>query len=83
MSQKKPEPAYDAAFIETLIERFHRYSVSPNDAQGLAGMLGPVDALAESAAKGLGFDDEPADFLRVMQTERGGQGGKSGQGGQS
>jgi hypothetical protein len=79
VSQKKPEPAYDAAFIGTVIERLHRYSVSDIDARGLAGMLGSVDALAEAAAKGLGFDDEPADFLRVMQAERGG----GGQGGDS
>ena len=79
MSQKKPEPAYDAAFIGTVIERLHRYSVSDIDARGLAGMLGSVDALAEAAAKGLGFDDEPADFLRVMQAKRGG----GGQGGDS
>ena len=79
MNQKKTEWAYGGAFIQKMIETLHRYSVSENDARGLAGMLGSVDALAESAAKGLGFDDEPADFLRVMQAERGGgvQGGES------
>jgi len=74
VSQKKTEPTYGGAFIKKMIETLHRYSVSENDAHGLAGMLGPVDALAESASKGLGFDDEPADFLQVMQAERGGDG---------
>jgi hypothetical protein len=71
MSQEKAGQTYDAAFVATLVERFHRYSVDPADAHGLAGMLGPVDALAESASNDVGFDDEPADFLRVMHVERG------------
>ena len=71
MSQEKAGQIYDAAFVATLVERFHRYSVDPADAHGLAGMLGPVDALAESASNEVGFDDEPADFLRVMHVEQG------------
>lgn len=71
MSQEKAGQTYDAAFVATLVERFHRYSVDPVDAHGLAGMLGPIDALAESASNEVGFDDEPADFLRVMHAERG------------
>jgi hypothetical protein len=78
MSQEKTGQTYDAAFIATLVERFHRYSVDPADAHGLAGMLGPVDALAEAASDGVGFDDEPADFLRVMQVERGNVAGGGG-----
>lgn len=73
------DQTYDAEFIAALVKRFHRYSVDNADASGLVGMLGPVDALAESASGGVGFDDEPADFLRVMLAERGGvgRGGKS------
>ena len=29
-------------------------------------MLEPINRLAEQASNGLNFDDEPADFLRVM-----------------
>ena len=74
MSQEKSSQAYDADFIAALVKRFHRYSVSEADANGLVGMLGPVDALAESASAGVGFDDEPADFLRVLHAERRGPG---------
>jgi hypothetical protein len=65
------DQTYDAEFISALVSRFHRYSITEADASGLAGMLGPVDALAEAASSGVGFDDEPADFLRVMLAERG------------
>jgi hypothetical protein len=78
-SNDKPRETYDAGFITDVVERFHRYAVDEADARGLAGMLGPVDRLAESAAGGVRFDDEPADFLRVMHAERGG----SGRGGRS
>jgi hypothetical protein len=71
---EKPRETYDAGFITEVVERFHRYAVDEADAHGLAGMLGPVDALAQAAAGGVRFDDEPADFLRVLRAERGGSG---------
>jgi hypothetical protein len=71
MSDGKFEQTYDPAFIAALIGRFHRYSVDKGDAEGLVGMLGPVDDLAELASSGVGFNDEPADFLRVLHAERG------------
>lgn len=70
MASQDRGQGYDAWFIGILFERFHKLSVSDSDAAGLAGMLGPVDRLADQAAEGLGFDDEPADFLRVMHEER-------------
>lgn len=69
MSDGKSGATYDAEFIGALIKRFHRYEVNAADATGLVGMLGPVDALAETASSGVGFDDEPADFLRVLHAE--------------
>ncbi len=69
MSNGKSGDTYDAVFIATLIERFHRYGVDEADAKGLVGMLAPVDALAETASTGVRFDDEPADFLRVLHAE--------------
>jgi hypothetical protein len=74
MTDAKADHGYDADFIATLIRRFHRYEVDGADAAGLTGMLGPVDALAEAASGGIGFDDEPGDFLRVLHAERGGSG---------
>ena len=70
MARGDTEQGYDAGFIGTLFERFHRRQISDADAAGLAGMLGPIETLAEQAAGGLGFDDEPADFLRVMAEQR-------------
>lgn len=69
MSNGKSGDTYDATFIAALIERFHRYGVDEADAKGLVGMLAPMDALAETASSGVRFDDEPADFLRVMHAE--------------
>ena len=63
-------PVYDAEFIDDLIRRLHRYNVSGADAAGLTGMITPVDALADRAAADLGFDDEPAEFLRVMRQQK-------------
>jgi hypothetical protein len=71
MSEEELGRPYDAGFIATLVERFHRYTIDDADAEGLVGMLGPVDALAESASGCVGFDDEPGDFLRVLHAERG------------
>lgn len=69
MSDGKSSATYDADFIGGLIKRFHRYEVDADDAKGLVGMLAPVDALAEAASTGVRFDDEPADFLRVLHAE--------------
>jgi len=53
--------------------------INAADTIGLVGMLRPVDDLAESAFGGVGFDDDPADFLRGLHAER----RVSGRGGQS
>ena len=70
MSRNDHGAAYDASFIMALFDRFCRRSIDESDAQGLAGMLNPVERLARQAEAGLGFDDEPADFIRVMRAER-------------
>ena len=76
MSGEKRNETYDASFTIMVVERFHRYAVDEVEARGLARMLAPIDRLAETAADGVGFDDEPADFLRVMYAERGGSDGE-------
>ena len=57
---------YDRHFMELLFARLHGHSIKEADAEGLAKMLEPINRLAEQASNGLNFDDEPADFLRVM-----------------
>ena len=69
MGDEKPSATYDAEFIGALIKRFHGYEVDGADATGLVGMLAPVDALAEAASSGVGFDDEPGDFQQVLHAE--------------
>ena len=76
MSSEKQTETYDARFIAKVVGRFHRYGIDEADARGLARILAPVDRLAETAADGVRFDDEPADFLRVMYAERGGSDGE-------
>jgi hypothetical protein len=44
----------------------HHHKVSQKDYTGLADMLNPIEALADSASSGLDFNDEPADFLRIL-----------------
>ena len=57
---------YDSDFIKLFISRLHNSSVGDSDADGLSKMLEPINLLAERASNGLNFDDEPADFLRIM-----------------
>ena len=70
MGGKSNDSVYDADFIDQIITRLHRYRVAYHDSVGLVGMIGPVDALAERAARAMAFDDEPANFLRVMREQR-------------
>ena len=63
---KESRLGYDNAFIDILFKRLHGHTVSANDAVGLAAMLKPIDELADAAAEGLNFEDEPSDFTRVM-----------------
>ena len=65
MKQEK-KTTYDSNFMELLFARLHDHWVNEADAEGLSKMLEPVNQLAEQASNGLNFDDEPADFLRVM-----------------
>lgn len=57
---------YEETFLEEMFERLHHHKVSQKDYTGLADMLNPIEAFADSASLGLDFDDEPADFLRVL-----------------
>ena len=65
MKQEK-KTTYDTNFMELLFARLHDHWVNEADAEGLSKMLEPINRLAEQASNGLHFDDEPADFLRVM-----------------
>ena len=65
MKQEK-KTTYDSNFMELLFARLHDHWVNEADAEGLSKMLEPINRLAEQASNGLHFDDEPADFLRVM-----------------
>ena len=65
MKQGK-KSTYDSNFMERLFARLHGHSIDEADAEGLSKMLEPINQLAEQASNGLNFDDEPADFLRVM-----------------
>ena len=66
MSPDKKRLAYQEAFLEEMFERLHNHTVSQKDYTGLADMLNPIEILADSASMGLGFNDEPADFLRLL-----------------
>ena len=57
---------YEETFLEEMFERLHHHKVSQKDYTGLADMLNPIEALADSASLGLDFNDEPADFLRIL-----------------
>ena len=59
---------YDNVFIDILFRRLHGHTVSQSDSAGLAAMLKPIDELADAAARGLNFDDEPSDFIRAMNS---------------
>ncbi|MBH67297.1 MAG: hypothetical protein CMM58_02990 [Rhodospirillaceae bacterium] len=62
----KYQTGYDAYFIDQIFKRLHGHSISKEDTVGLSNMLKPIDELADTAAEGLNFDDEPADFERLM-----------------
>ena len=66
MSPDNKRLAYQEAFLEEMFERLHNHTVSQKDYTGLADMLNPIEILADSASMGLGFNDEPADFLRLL-----------------
>ena len=57
---------YEETFLQEMFERLHHHKISQKDYTGLADMLNPIEALADSASLGLGFNDEPADFLRIL-----------------
>ena len=57
---------YEETFLEEMFERLHHHRVSQKDYTGLADMLNPIETLADSASLGLDFNDEPADFLRIL-----------------
>jgi len=57
---------YQETFLEEMFERLHHHKVSQKDYTGLADMLNPIEVLADSASSGLDFNDEPADFLRIL-----------------
>ena len=57
---------YQESFLEDMFKRLHNHKLSKSDYTGLAEMLNPIEDLANTAAVGLNFNDEPADFLRVL-----------------
>ena len=57
---------YQERFLEDIFKRLHNHKISKPDYIGLAEMLNPIEDLANTAAVGLNFNDEPADFLRVL-----------------
>ena len=65
MKQEK-KTTYDRHFMELLFAQLHDHLIDEADAEGLSKMLEPINRLAEQASSGLSFDDEPADFLRVI-----------------
>ncbi len=66
MTPNNKQRVYQETFLEEIFERFHRHRVSQKDYTGLADMLNPIEELADSASLGLDFNDEPADFLRIL-----------------
>jgi hypothetical protein len=66
MTPNNKQRVYQETFLEEIFERLHRHKVSQKDYTGLADMLNPIEALADSASLGLDFNDEPADFLRIL-----------------
>ena len=63
MTPHNKQLTYQETFLEEIFERLHRHKVSQKDYTGLADMLNPIEALADSASLGLGFNDEPACLL--------------------
>ena len=57
---------YQERFLEDIFKKLHNHKISKPDYTGLAEMLNPIEDLANTAAVGLNFNDEPADFLRVL-----------------
>ena len=66
MTPHNKQLTYQETFLEEMFERLHHHKVSQKDYTGLADMLNPIEALADSASMGLDFNDEPADFLRIL-----------------
>jgi hypothetical protein len=66
MTPDNKQLVYQETFLEEMFKRLHRHKVSQQDYTGLADMLNPIEALADSASLGLDFNDEPADFLRIL-----------------
>ena len=66
MTPHTKQLVYQQTFLEEMFERLHHHKVSQKDYTGLADMLNPIEALADSASLSLDFNDEPADFLRIL-----------------
>ena len=66
MTADNKQRVYQEPFLEEMFERLHHHKVSQKDYTGLADMLNPIEELADSASLGLDFNDEPADFLRIL-----------------
>lgn len=52
-----------AEFVRQLAAVWHRFDVTPQDAQTLASMLEPMDDAGETLSERVEFDMEPGDFL--------------------
>ena len=66
MTPHNKQLTYQETFLEEMFERLHHHKVPQKDYTGLADMLNPIEALADSASLGLDFNDAPADFLRIL-----------------
>ncbi len=55
-----------ADFVRQMARTWHGIEIDPAEAEGIARMLQPMEAAAESASAHLDFDSEPADFTRLL-----------------
>ena len=55
-----------AEFVALMARTWHGIELDGNAADGIARMLRPMEAAAESAAADLDFESEPADFTRLL-----------------
>ena len=56
MTPHNKQLTYQETFLEEMFERLHHHKVSQKDYTGLADMLNPIEALADSAATSASAD---------------------------
>ncbi len=55
-----------ADFVRLMARTWHGVELDAAEAEGIARMLQPMEAAAESASANFDFDSEPADFTRLL-----------------